>query len=336
MARVDVTGYAAARTALTHPDLSRAGAIGDPPEPLALHVLNLEGADHRRVRTAVAAAVERRTPDVLPLVAPTAGRLLTGLDGEVDLAGAFVRPHVLLVLDALLGLADDERELGGWHDCALALEAMPDLVPHPEIERRVRDLVARRRGSGRGDVVSLLADGSELAAGELVATVFFLLSAGYVNTVNVLGLSLLALAREPDQYAWLREHPDAVSTASEELLRIAEPRGRASLRIATRDLDLGGVPVAAGATVWVHRGRADHDPARFPDPDRLDLRRGAGSLAFGAGAHYCLGASLVRTILDLTLLAVVERVAELRPTRRTPPNWDFPDELPLMVVPTSY
>ena len=313
--------------------LTRSAAVLDPASPLTTHVLNLEGAAHRAVRAAVSNALDACTSAVLPLVRPTAAALLDRLDGEVDLAAAFVRPFTLTIVDALIGLADDDAQLKWWHDAAIALETglRPD---GPSVLRdRIAQLVAARVTAPRLDVISQLSGVPGLGEDELHATIFFAFSAGYVNTANFLGRSLIALAAHPDQFGWLREHPDGVSDAVEELLRYSDPPGRASMRVAARDTTVAGNAVVAGTVVHVFRSRANRDAARFSRPDDLDLRRkGRSALAFGAGAHYCAGAGLVRSVADLALLTLAEHVRAIDIVPRTNLAWDFPDELWLAVA----
>jgi cytochrome P450 len=332
---IDVFDYAGAVDALTNSALNRSAAVPDPTSPLTTHVLNLEGEPHRAVRAAVSSALDVCTSAVLPLVRPTAAALLNRIDGEVDLAASFVRPLTLTIVDALVGLADDDVQLKWWHDAAIALET--GLHPHgPGVLRdRIAQLVADRRKMPRPDVISQLARVPGLTVDQLHATIFFAFSAGYVNTANFLGRSLLALAAHPDQFTWLREHPGAVSGAVEELLRFSEPPGRASMRVAARDTTVAGQAVVAGTVVHVFRSRANRDAGRFSQPDDLDLHRlGRSSLAFGAGPHYCAGAGLVRSVADLTLLTLADHVRAIDIVPRTNLAWDFPDELWLGVATT--
>ncbi len=329
--RWDVDDYATARLVLAHKGFTRTGAYREEPHPLAAHVLNLSGAEHERVRSAVDSALTRLLPVCAAAVAQWAPRLIDGLSGEVDVAAAFARPLSLVLVDTLVGLANlDEAELRWWHDAVLrldsgAMDGIDDLLD------RVNSLIDERRRRPGTDLVSALATDPHVVGAPLAATVVFAVTAGYVNTANFLALSLLALAHHPGEYSWLRAHPHGVPDAVEELLRYAEPSGRASMRVAAGNVELSDRRVAAGTTVWVHRAAANRDPRRFADPDLLDLRRGAGSLAFGAGPHYCLGAPVVRAVADVTLLALLSRVAELRPVDRTPQRWDFADPLFLRV-----
>lgn len=324
--RRHVHDFITARAVLNCPEMSRAPALRRAGHPLERHVLNLDGAEHRQVRAAVEAAVDERVPHALPRVRPLARELLDRLpDGTSDLAGGFVRPLVLAVLDRLLDLSGGEPvRLQHWHDAAIGLETDRS----DRWQSAARDLLDEVMG--RNPVVARLR-ASGIAEDAVRATMFFLFSAGYVNTVNFLGLSLLSLARHPDQYAWLRGHRDEVTGAVEELLRYAEPRSRASLRVAAADTVVAGIPIARGTVVNVFRSSAGRDPARYHDPQRLDLRRRPASLAFGAGPHYCLGAGFVRSFADLALLALVDRVADLAPASSTAEDWDFADDLVLAV-----
>ena len=121
-----------------------------------------------------------------------------------------------------------------------------------------------------------------------------LLAAGHETTANLIGNGTLALFEHPDQLDWLTRHPDLCPQAVEELLRYDSPVQVAS-RVALDDLVLGGVKVRKGQQALVVLGAANRDPARYPDPDRLDLTRtGPPHLAFGNGPHFCVGAGLAR------------------------------------------
>jgi cytochrome P450 len=330
--RLDVRDYATARAALVHRDLTRSPAVRGAADSLEQHVLNLDGADHRRVRTALDAALAPALPTVTRLLPQLVEQLLDGIDGEVDAAAGFVRPLVLVVLDAVLGLSGD---ITRWHQIGLALDAGG--VPGRAERAAVADLVQARRDEPGDDAVSRLIASDALSERELIATVAFAFAAGYTNTCNFLGLSLLALARHPEQYATLRRDPRAVPQAVEELLRYAEPSGRASLRVAACDTRVNELDITAGTVVLVRRAAAARDPRVVTDGQRLVLDRPAASpaLAFGAGRHYCLAAGLVRTLADLTLLGLVRRITRLEATARTPADWDFAQPLWLAMHTTT-
>jgi cytochrome P450 len=151
-----------------------------------------------------------------------------------------------------------------------------------------------------------------LSEDELISLAFLILFAGYENTVQLIGNAVLALFDHPQQLAALRENPSQVSAAVEEFARYDGPALLAIRRFPTEDITVGGVTVPAGDTVLLSLSAASRDPARFPDPDRLDLgREASGHLALGHGIHYCLGAPLARAETEIALVALLERFPEL-------------------------
>jgi cytochrome P450 len=122
-----------------------------------------------------------------------------------------------------------------------------------------------------------------------------------------IGNAVLSLLQHPDQLAILKERPELVRDAIEELLRYETPT-QALPWFAAVDAELGGVTIPAGHKVIVMTGAANRDPAVFEDPDQLDVRRPARRhLAFGSGVHSCLGAALARRELDLVLTYLLTR-----------------------------
>jgi hypothetical protein len=134
-------------------------------------------------------------------------------------------------------------------------------------------------------------------APEIVAMLVLLLTAGHETTVNLIGAGTLALLDHPEQAAVLRgaDDPGAVRTAVEELLRLTSPVETATERWAGQDLEIAGTPVPRGSLVLAAIASANRDGTIFDRPDALDLTRSPNPhLAFGKGAHYCLGAPLAR------------------------------------------
>jgi len=338
-AQWSVRDHATARAVLTSPSLTRSVHVQGSRNPLVGHVLNLEGADHKRVRKALGAALDSQLPVVATLVSPLARRLFRGLSGEVDVAARLVRPLTLAVMDELIGLSGGDADSRlWWHQVVTELERARGPVGMAPIRDRLMTVLARRRADPHSDVLSLLAADRSLGDDEIVATAFFALDAGYVNTTNFLGLAIKALAEYPGEYTWLRTNPRAVPQAVDELLRYCEPSARASSRFAAEDTEVAGRHITKGTAVYVYRHDANRDPAKFPNGARLDLRTpgaAAGSLAFGAGPHYCLGAELVHLVADVTLLAALPLIENFRTTARSPNRWDFADELWLDVVPAT-
>jgi cytochrome P450 len=146
-----------------------------------------------------------------------------------------------------------------------------------------------------------------LTDSELLATSNLILIAGHETTTNLIGNGLLALLREPDELERLRREPALFPTAIEELLRFDGPV-QATVRVTSEDVEIDGHELAEGSFVLVGIGAANHDPAVFAEPERLDVGRDPNPhLAFGFGAHFCLGAQLARLEGEIALRALVER-----------------------------
>ena len=193
---------------------------------------------------------------------------------------------------------------------ATALEARQALG------RYLSGIVDRRRREPGEDLISgLLAGdgtGEVLTQGELVVMANLLLVAGHETTVNMITNGTLALLGHGQQLALLREQPELIQPAVEELLRWDSPV-QLTARVATEDLDLGGHRVQQGESVLALLGAANRDPDQFADPDRLDLTRTPNPhLSFGRGIHFCLGAPLARLEAQIAIAGLVARFPKLR------------------------
>lgn len=179
-----------------------------------------------------------------------------------------------------------------------------------------RELIASRRRQPRDDLISDLVavqrEASDLADEDIIATALLLFQAGHDTTANMIGKGALALARNPGEFQKLRERPELIANAAEELLRFDTPV-QLSVNFALEDVPCRGETIRKGDAVFLLRGAANRDPARFLDPDRLDLeRREIEHHSFGLGAHFCLGASLARLEIQEGILALAERLPGLR------------------------
>jgi cytochrome P450 len=246
-----------------------------------------------------------------------------GPGATVDLIAAYAFPLPFTVICELLGVPEPDRPALG-----AGLTAM--LVPTDTAEEYARakeasdivvglleDLVRTKQGSPGDDLVSgLIAarDGDErLDTRELLSTIFQLIVAGHDTTSSLIGNSVVALLRHPDQLARLREDPGALALAIEELLRFDAPVPHATFRYAAQPLDLGGVTIPAGAQVIICLAAACRDSGHYDEPDALDLGRDESRhLAFGHGIHHCLGAPLARLEGHLALGTLLRRFPELR------------------------
>ncbi|MCA6093844.1 cytochrome P450 [Streptomyces sp. SCA3-4] len=311
--------------------------FGRTPPPVAhepFHVLNgnglldLEPPDHSRIRRLVAKAfTPRRVDDLAPTVRRLAGELVTGLLGEGggDLIAAVAEPLPVAVIAEMLGVpAADRPLLRPW---SADICGMYELNPDEETARRavrasaefsayLRELIADRRARPGDDLLTALIgahdEGDRLTEQELVSTCVLLLNAGHEATVNTTGNGWWALFRHPAQLAALRADPALLPGAIEELLRYDTPL-QLFERWVLDDIEIGGTLVPRGSEVALLFGSAHRDPARFADPERLDVTRADNPhLGFGAGIHYCLGAPLARIELQAVFGALLRRVPQLR------------------------
>ncbi|MFI6504733.1 cytochrome P450 [Nonomuraea typhae] len=345
-----ITGYHEVRAALADPTLSKAS--GNVEEVLARYgsrplitapwlvqnMINSDPPDHTRLRRLAAAAFTPKAIDALrPRIEEITAHLLDGLardGGVVDLMAGFAAPLPITVICEILGIAHDER--GDFQSWTRAL------IGHSPAEARaaasasmvefLSALVAAKRAAPGQDMLSALIqardEGDALTERELIATAFLLLVAGYETTVNLIGNGLNALFHHPGQLAALRADPSLIPGAVEEFLRFDGPVTQASLRVTTEPVTYGGVEIPAGEVVQVSFLAANRDPARFPSPDTLDIRRpAAGHVAFGHGIHYCLGAPLARMEAEVAFTALLARFPAFSRAPRDVPEWAPSDRL---------
>jgi cytochrome P450 len=245
--------------------------------------------------------------------------------GSADLIAGLAYPLPVAVICDLLGVPLDD--LTTFHDWSDALARVLEIrYTPPEIIAAgneaaqgltdyFRGLIAERRGRPGDDLLSALIvaeeQGDRLSEDELLATCVLLFFAGHETTVNLIGNGVLALLRHPDQLARLRAEPHLIGSAVEEFLRYDGSVQRTA-RFALVDLEIEGVPIGAGQVVSVLLGAANRDPARFAEPDRLDLgRQDNHHLTFGGGIHYCLGAPLARLEAQLAINTLLQRLPGL-------------------------
>jgi cytochrome P450 len=175
-------------------------------------------------------------------------------------------------------------------------------------------LVARARRQPGEDILGMLVreHGDELTDDELIGVAGLLLLAGHETTSNMLGLGTLALLRHPEQLAVIRDDPDAIGPALEELLRWLSIVQTAIPRVTTTDVEVAGVMIPAGNLVFPSLPSGNRDAGFVDSPDALDIRRGApGHLAFGHGVHHCLGAPLARMEMRIAFPALLRRLPNL-------------------------
>lgn len=304
-------------------------------------ILEMEPPHHTRLRRLISGAFARGHVERLrPWVEELAGRLVdellerSGGTTPVDLLTGMAEQLPVAVIAELLGVPEADRHLlRPWSNAIVKMYEYERTAAREEAAERaadefvayLRELAAERRKAPGEDLVSSLvaerdADGDKLTEDELVTTCILLLNAGHEATVNVTGNGTLALLRNPDQLARLREDPALLPTAIEELMRYDSPL-QLFERTATEDVEIGGVTVREGSKIAALLGAANHDPAVFSSPATLDLGRTENPhISFGAGIHFCIGAPLARVELQASFGALLSRTSSLElggePVRR--------------------
>ncbi|MEU1335884.1 cytochrome P450 [Streptomyces sp. NPDC005827] len=314
----------------THEDFGR---TAPPPEHEPFHTLNdhgmldLEPPDHTRIRRLVSKAFTPRTVERLrPYVTRLAGELVDELveKGGGDLLTDVAEPLPVAVIAEMLGIPEADRApLRPW---SAEICGMYELNPSEDTAARavrastefsdyLRGLIAERRRYPGDDLISgLIAAHDEddrLTEQEMISTAVLLLNAGHEATVNATVGGWYALFRNPAQLAALRADHSLVPTAIEELMRYDTPL-QLFERWVLDEIEIDGTTIPRGAEIAMLFGSANHDPAVFQDPDRLDLtRRDNPHISFSAGIHYCIGAPLARIELAASMTALLERAPTL-------------------------
>ncbi len=293
--------------------------------PLTRHMLNQDPPDHTRLRTLVSKAfTPRRVEEMRDRIQAVCDGLLEAAApvGRMELMRGYALTLPLTVIGDLLGVPPEDRfQLNDWSKSVLAasssvgaLRGLPRLW---QFKNYLGRLVAQRRASPGDDLVSALVQaeeaGDKLSEDEVLGMVFLLLIAGYETTVNLIGVGALSLLQHPDQLERFRKEPALADSAVEELLRYASPLDIASARYVREEVSIGSTTLRRGELLSAVVGSANHDESQFPEPEMLDLGRQPNRhLAFGMGAHFCLGASLARLEGKIALTTLFHRFPNLR------------------------
>jgi cytochrome P450 len=333
-----ITRYAEVRALLGDPRLARrmdgapatgpgTGRLPNCERYVRTNLLEMEGADHARLRRLVAAAFGSRR--ILGLRESIRARVEALLDAHqaerrMDFVADLAAPLPVQVIADLLGWPDtDIHRLRPWSaqivrlyekDCTAADEQRAEHAT-AEFAAALAALAQERRNAPRDDLISALVAvhdaGNRLSEDELVSTCMLLLNAGHAATANAAGNGLWALLRHPDQLRRLRENPSLLPAAVEEMLRFDAPL-QLFHRYVLYDMDCAGSALERGEMVGQLYGSANRDPQAFDRADEFDVGRSPnGHLAFGAGTHFCLGVQLARLELELLFGVMLERLPGL-------------------------
>lgn len=306
-----------------------------------LSLIFRDGERHLRQRRLLNKAftprmIENLRPDIQQLTDQLINTMLVEShdSGQIELMHQFAHPLPALVIAQMLGVpASDQHQFVRWSDDMAAFmgsaNATLEMAHQAQDSMRAlvnyfRTLIDERRVQPQDDFVSQLISAEEqgdvLSEAELVVQAVLLLTAGHETTRNLIGNGVQALLRHPEQLALLQRDPGLIRSAIDEMLRYDSPL-QVITRIASEDFELHGAQIKRGQILALLVGAAHWDAAQFASPERFDITRtGTRPLAFGYGAHICLGMSLAYLEAEIALTTLLQRLPRLRLVNTTP-DW---------------
>jgi cytochrome P450 len=290
-------------------------------------LLDMDGADHRDRRALTQSWFNSRFLDTLrdrmALLAREYVDKLAALGGECDFIEEIAVPYPLIMITSILGLPDSDaplvlrltQELFGAQDPERQRsgEYGQDVVM--EFFQYLAGVVAQRRQQPEGDLMSVVAnatiDGEPLSDMDTLSYGMLLAAAGHDTTSSSVGVGMMQLALNPSEFEKLKTDPSLIPSAAQEMFRWATPV-RHFIRTAVVDTELGGQKIKAGEAVCLMYLSGNRDEAAFDDPDTFRVDRSPNRhVAFGYGAHHCLGRILAEMELEALFNEIVKRVESI-------------------------
>ena len=315
--------------------LSRQAEFSELARMFSLWLIFMDPPEHTRLRKLLnkgfsPTAIEALRPQVEDIVARMLKPLNPGM--EVDLMSEFAHPMPVSVISEMMGVPEALHATFVEWSRAIALfrgspnrtvehaQAAQDAMIH--LTNYFRETVAERKRNKGNDLISLLIDieeeGEVLTEEVLYAQCIALLFAGHETTRNLIGNGMYTLLKNPEQTAELRETPEMIRSAVEELLRYESPV-QFTARVLKEDVEIGGERIPKKWTILCMLGAANRDPRRFKDPNQLDLKRlNNQHLAFSAGPHACIGSQLARLEGQVAIQNLVQRFPNMKLTGPKP------------------
>lgn len=281
--------------------------------------------EHKRLRGLVSKAF---TPKMIAgmreRIQEITDKLLDEMEGKknIDFIDEFAFPLPIIVICEMLGIPVEDRDnFRTWSNAMI--EGTNDAKDEnlPEHMKAFVQYLSNRfaivRENPGDDLISQLIiaeqEGDRLTEQELYGVVSLLIIAGHETTVNLIGNSIMALLEHPDQLELLKNQPELIHTAIEEVLRYNDPVEYSTSRWAGEDLEFKGASISKGDLVIVVLNSANHDPSQFNDPEVFDItREKSRHLAFGKGIHTCLGAPLARLEGEVAIRSFIKRFSNAK------------------------
>lgn len=308
-------------------------------------ILNIDPPNHTRLKSLLGKAF---TPDMVsqmrPRIQAIADELLDCVEGknEMNAIADYAYPLPIIVIAEMLGVPASDRDKFKYWSHRIVQATSPQGVPEPgtdidtirmdikarlELVEYLKPLVDERRKNPRQDFISALVQAEEaeskLTQEELLANLVLLLVAGHETTTNLIGNGIYNLLKHPDQLELLKQKPDLIDSAVNEILRFEGPV-QLVRRFAGEDIEINGMKIKAGEMIIVLVGAANRDPSEFDSPDKFDITRGVKKhLAFGHGIHHCAGAALAELEGQIALSTVFRRLPNLK-LQANSLHWQLP------------
>jgi cytochrome P450 len=285
-------------------------------------ILQSDPPQHTRLRSIIAKAFTPRAVKACePLIRACAQERIEAIlgAGRADMVDEYAIPIPVVVIAEMLGVPrEDHAKFRKWSDDIVGAIAgrVDPRESTAEFGEYFNKVIAARRADGRDDIISKLMNsnnkGDSLDDPEVLSFCLSLLVAGNETTTGLIANMFFELAQRPEDWRRLREDRSLIASTVEESLRYDAPN-QGLFRHTTKDVELHGVTIPAGKKVLLLFGAANRDPRHFENPDEFDIAREPNRhIAFGAGIHHCLGASIGRLEANIALEAAVERISELR------------------------
>jgi cytochrome P450 len=305
--------------------------VGPVAKVMIKQMLFLDAPAHTRLRRLAGAAFQPvHVAKLREHIQDIADRLIDDIQargsGRMDMLADFAEPLPAMVTTELLGVpVEDHVKLKDWSVTFAGMlgnfQHNPDLLGGvleavENLSAYFHDAIREQRRHPRNGLVSAFlaseVDGDRLSDEEVAANCVVTMVGGLETTTNLIGNGMLTLLRSPADLERLRDEPEVLPSAVEELLRYESP-SQHTARIARDDVVLGGQQIRKGQAVIAVMAAGNRDPERFPDPDRLDIERPDNRhLAFGWAAHFCFGAPLARLEAEISFRSILTRIADLR------------------------
>ena len=312
------------------------GAVGrDWFEAQERWMLWLDPPDHTKMRALVSKAfTPRYITKMKERVTEVVEKRIDELHGagEFDLIAELAFPVPITIICDMLGVPKEDRN--SFREWTVHVASTLEPLPPPEVQDAAdeavrsfiayfRDLIAERRKDDNDDLLHRMIaaeeDGQRLTEDEIIAQSTLLLGAGFETTTNLIGNGSLALLRHPEQWEKLVTGPERCRSTVEELLRYDSPVQMATPRVTNTTVEVAGHEIPEGDTVICVVASANRDPARYTNPEGLDIeRQDVDPLSFGGGPHYCLGASLARLEAAILFETLATRLPHLELVEEDP------------------